>query len=212
MSSKVKTTGQIIVLAMALAVTSCLAHSQQHSGQAKGTEVAAVAAMPATGAEKAYVIGADDVLSISVWKEPDLSRTVTVRPDGKITLPLVGDVVATGLTTEQLEAMLNQKLAAYVSDPASTVSIQNSRSQKFDIVGEVQKPGSYVITTPVTVLDAISLAGGFREWAKQKKIYVLRKGPSGAPERLSFNYKDVIRGHHLEENVQLQTGDTVVIP
>jgi polysaccharide export outer membrane protein len=159
-----------------------------------------------------YTIGSDDVLAINVWKEPDLSRTVPVRPDGKITLPLVGDIVASGRTPQQLQTSIEQDLAKYISKPAVTVIVQEAKSHKFNIVGEVQRPGSYLITTPMTVLDAIAMAGGFRDWAKMKSIYVLRTGANGAQTRLSFNYKKVIKGHNNEQNIQLRTGDTVVVP
>jgi polysaccharide export outer membrane protein len=188
----------------------CQAQSSKKNKQlAKNTNTAATAT---SAAKSDYIIGTDDVLNVSVWKEPDLSRAVTVRPDGKITMPLIGDVTAGGLTTQQLQQNLNQGLQNYVSDPAVTVSVQESRSQKFNIVGQVQKPGAYIITTPVTVLDAISMAGGFREWAKEKKIYVLRTGPDGREQRLAFNYKNVIKGHHIEQNIQIQPKDTVVVP
>jgi len=159
-----------------------------------------------------YVIGSDDVLAINVWKEPDLCRTVPVRLDGKITLPLIGDINASGNTPKQLQATIEQNLSKYVSKPAVSVIVQEAKSHKFNIVGEVQRPGSYPLTRPMTVLDAIALAGGFRDWAKVKNIYVLRTGASGTQTKLAFNYKNVIRGHNNEQNIQLQTGDTVVIP
>jgi polysaccharide export outer membrane protein len=165
-----------------------------------------------TAAADEYIIGSDDVLAINVWKEPDLSRTVPVRPDGKITLPLVGDVTASGNTPKQLQSNLEQDLAKYISKPAVTVIVQEPKSHKFNVVGQVQKPGSYVLTSPMTVLDAIALAGGFRDWAKVKSIYVLRAGANGARTKLAFNYKKVIKGQSNEQNIQLQTGDTIVVP
>ena len=159
-----------------------------------------------------YLIGADDVLAINVWKEPDLSRTVPVRPDGRITLPLIGDIAASGTTPRQLQASIEQDLSKYISKPAVTVIVQEAKSHKFNIVGEVQKPGAYVLTGPLTVLDAIALAGGFRDWAKVKSIYVLRPGPNGSRSKLAFNYKKVIKGGDGAENIQLKMGDTVVVP
>jgi len=159
-----------------------------------------------------YIIGSDDVLAINVWKEPDLSRTVPVRPDGRITLPLVGDIIASGNTPKQLQANIERDLTKYISKPAVTVIVQEPKSHKFNIVGEVQKPGSYLLTSPMTVLDAIAQAGGFRDWAKVKSIYVLRVGADGTRTKLAFNYKKVIRGHDNEQNIQLRTGDTVVVP
>lgn len=159
-----------------------------------------------------YVIGSDDVLAINVWKEPDLSRTVPVRPDGKITLPLVGDIGASGNTPKQLQATIELNLSKYISKPAVTVIVQEAKSHKFNIVGEVQKPGTYLLTSPMTVLDAIALAGGFRDWAKVKSIYVLRAGTNGARSKLAFNYKKVIKGDDGAQNIRLQMGDTVVVP
>lgn len=159
-----------------------------------------------------YIIGSDDVLAINVWKEPDLSRTVPVRPDGKITLPLVGDIGASGNTPKQLQTNIEQDLSKYISKPAVTVIVQEAKSHKFNIVGQVQKPGTYLLTAPMTVLDAIALAGGFRDWAKVKSIYVLRADANGARAKLAFNYKKVIKGNDIEQNIQLRTGDTVVVP
>src|SRR5260370_37129484 len=165
-----------------------------------------------TAAADDYIIGSDDVLAINVWKEPDLSRTVPVRPDGKITLPLVGDITASGNTPKQLQSNLEQDLSKYISKPAVTVIVQEAKSHKFNIVGQVQKPGTYVLTSPMTVLDAIALAGGFRDWAKVKSIYVLRANANGVRAKLAFNYKKVIKGNAVEQNIQLRTGDTVVVP
>jgi polysaccharide biosynthesis/export protein len=159
-----------------------------------------------------YIIGSDDVLAINVWQEPDLSRTVPVRLDGKITLPLVGDIGASGNTPKQLQATIEQSLSKYISKPAVTVIIQEAKSHKFNIVGAVQKPGTYLLTSPMTVLDAIALASGFRDWAKVKDIYVLRTSTNGAHLKLPFNYKKVIKGDARAQNIQLQTGDTVVVP
>jgi polysaccharide export outer membrane protein len=172
----------------------------------------AAAGVREDGSGDDYLIGADDVLAINVWKEPDLSRTVPVRPDGRITLPLIGDIAASGTTPRQLQASIEQDLTKYMAKPAVTVIVQEAKSHKFNIVGEVQKPGSYVLTGPLTVLDAIALAGGFRDWAKVKSIYVLRPGPNGSQSKLAFNYKKVIKGNDGEQNIQLKTGDTVVVP
>jgi polysaccharide biosynthesis/export protein len=159
-----------------------------------------------------YIIGSDDVLAINVWKEPDLSRTVPVRPDGKITLPLVGDIGASGSTPKQLQTNIEQDLSKYISKPAVTVIVQEAKSHKFNVMGQVQKPGTYLLTSPMTVLDAIALAGGFRDWAKVKSIYVLRADANGARAKLAFNYKKVIKGNDIQQNIQLRTGDTVVVP
>jgi polysaccharide export outer membrane protein len=162
--------------------------------------------------DDSFVIGADDVLNISVWKEPDVSRVVPVRSDGKISLPLAGEVQAGGTTPRQLEKAIATKLQSYISEPEVTVIVQQINSQKFNILGQVAKPGAYPLTNGATVLDAIALAGGFRDFAKQKSIYVLRQGADGSQTRIPFNYKDVIKGKNVEQNIKLQPRDTVVVP
>jgi polysaccharide export outer membrane protein len=163
--------------------------------------------------DDAYVIGNDDVLSINVWKEPDISQhSIPVRSDGRISMPLVGEVQAAGQTPLKLEKEIAGKLQSYISEPEVSVMVEKSNSQKFNILGQVVKPGSYAIADSPTVLDAIALAGGFRDFAKQKAIYILRQGPDGKEERLPFNYKDVIKGKNLEQNVKIQPRDTIVVP
>ena len=159
-----------------------------------------------------YVIGPEDVLAINVWKEPEISRSVPVRPDGKISLPLVGDLPASGLTTDKLRDNIAAKLKEYISDPEVIVIVQEVRSRSFNIVGKVGKPGSYDLAKPMTVLDAIAVAGGFQDFAKSGKIYVLRREADGSRKMLPFNYKSVIKGRGLDQNVELQPGDTVVVP
>ncbi len=159
-----------------------------------------------------YVIGPSDVLDISVWKEPDITRTLPVRPDGKISLPLVGELQASGLTASKLQDVITQKLKDYIENPQVNVVIQEVKSRSFNIVGKVLKPGSFDLTKPTAVLDAIALAGGFQDFAKTSKIYVLRRMPDGSQKMLPFNYKSVIKGKNLDENIELQSGDTVVVP
>src|SRR5690348_4063582 len=134
-----------------------------------------------------FVIGNDDVLAINVWKEPDISRSVPVRSDGKISLPLAGEVQASGRTPLKLEQDIASKLQSFIAEPEVTVIVQQINSQKFNILGMVSKPGSYSLTNSSTVLDAIAAAGGFRDFAKQKSIYVLRHNPNGTEARLPFN-------------------------
>jgi polysaccharide biosynthesis/export protein len=161
--------------------------------------------------DDSFVIGNDDVLAINVWKEPDISRSIPVRSDGKISLPLVGEVQAAGLTPLKLEKDIASKLKNYISEPEVTVMVQQVNSQKFNILGQVVRPGSYVIANSPTVLDAIALAGGFRDFAKQKSIYVLRQSATGE-SRLPFNYKDVSQGKNMAQNIKLQPGDTIIVP
>ena len=160
----------------------------------------------------AYVIGPEDVLAINVWKEPEISRSVPVRPDGKISLPLVGDLTASGLTTDKLRDDIAAKLKEYISNPEVIVIVEGVKSRSFNIVGKVGKPGAYDLAKPMTVLDAIAVAGGFMDFAKTSKIYVLRRQADGSRKMLPFNYKLVIKGRGLEQNVELQSGDTIVVP
>lgn len=162
--------------------------------------------------DNVYVIGNDDILAINVWKEPDISRSVPVRSDGKISLPLVGEVQAAGHTPHQLEADIAAKLKNFISEPEVTVIVQEIKSQKFNVLGMVARPGAYPLTNSMTVLDAIALAGGFRDFAKQKSIYVIRENPDGTQAHLDFNYKDVVKGKNPQQNVRLQPRDTIVIP
>jgi polysaccharide biosynthesis/export protein len=159
-----------------------------------------------------FVIGNDDVLAINVWKEPDISRSVPVRSDGKISLPLVGEVQAAGQTPRKLEAEIADRLKNYISEPEVTVIVQEIKSQKFNVLGMVARPGSYVLANSPTVLDAIALAGGFRDFAKQKSMYVLRQNPDGTQARIPFNYKEAIKGIKPEQNVKLRARDVVVVP
>ena len=159
-----------------------------------------------------YVIGAEDVLAVNIWREPEISRSVPVRPDGKITLPLIGDLETTGRTPVQLQAEIANRLEKYLNHPEVTVIVQEVKSPRFNVVGEVIRPGEYLLTKPMTVLDAIALAGGFRDFAKQSKIYVLRVNADGTRFRLPFNYKRVVKGGNPEQNIELRIHDTIVVP
>ncbi len=179
------------------------------SGQTSASAPAANSA--AKPHDDTFVIGNDDVLAINVWKEPDISRSIPVRSDGRISLPLVGEVQAAGLTPAKLEKEIASRLKNYISEPEVTVMVQQVNSQKFNILGQVVKPGSYILANSPTVLDAIALAGGFRDFAKKKSIYVLRQGPSGE-QRLPFNYKEVSQGKNMAQNIKLEPGDTIIVP
>jgi polysaccharide biosynthesis/export protein len=191
--------------------------SPDHADQ--GMHVSAVAVSPAQSRalsedkshNDSFVIGNNDILAINVWKEPDLSRSIPVRSDGKISLPLVGEVQATGRTPLQLERDITDKLRDYLTKPEVTVMVQEINSQKFNILGQVAKPGSYSLTLATTVMDAISAAGGLRDFAKLKSIYILRQNPGGE-SRIVFNYKDFIKGKNPNQNVKLEPRDTVVVP
>ena len=159
-----------------------------------------------------FVIGNDDVLAINVWKEPDISRSIPVRSDGKISLPLAGEIQAAGRTPLALEREIAEKLKSYISEPEVTVMVQQINSQKFNILGQVAKPGAYALVNSATVLDAIALAGGFRDFAKKKSIYVLRQNADGSQQRIPFNYKEVLKGENPAQNIRLQPRDTIVVP
>ena len=162
--------------------------------------------------DDSFLIGNDDVLAINVWKEPDISRSIPVRSDGKISLPLVGEVQAAGRTPLKLEQEIAAKLKNYIGEPEVTVIVQQINSQKFNILGQVTRPGSYPIANASTVLDAIAVAGGFRDFAKQKNIYVLRQNADGTQSRMPFNYKQVVKGENTAQNIKLQPRDTIVVP
>ena len=162
--------------------------------------------------DPSFVIGNDDVLAISVWKESDLSRSTQVRSDGKISLPLIGELQAAGRTPLQLEQDITNKLLNYITKPEVTIIVEQINSEKFNILGQVMKPGSYSLALAPTVVDAIAIAGGTRDFAKQKSIYILRQNAGGGDSRIAFNYKDFIKGKPSQQNVKLQPRDTVVVP
>ena len=158
-----------------------------------------------------YVIGTDDVLSIVYWKDKDMSADAQVRPDGRIALPLINEVQAAGLTPEQLRVRLVEESKKYMEDANITVVVRQINSRKVFITGEVFKPGPYPLTSATTVMQLISMAGGLREYADSKKIIVMRT-VDGKPSSLKFNYKDVVAGKNLQQNIELKPGDTVVVP
>ena len=158
-----------------------------------------------------YVIGPEDVLDINVWKEPDNSKTVPVRPDGKISLPLLNDVQAAGLTPMQLQETLKDGLKKFISDPQVTVIVTAVNSRRVYVLGEVARTGALPMLPNMTVLQALSAAGGLSQYAKMNGIYVLRT-ENGHQTTLPFNYKDVVRGKRPEQNILLKPGDTIVVP
>lgn len=158
-----------------------------------------------------YRIGAHDVLTVLFWRDQDMSGDVTVRPDGNITLPLVNDIKAAGLTPEQLRQSITDAAAQFIETPNVTVVVKKINSRVVFITGEVAKPGAYPLTGRITVMQLISLAGGLREYADEKDITVLRV-ENDQQVSLPFNYKDVAEGKKLNQNILLQPGDTVVVP
>ena len=158
-----------------------------------------------------YVIGPEDMLNISVWKEPDVSGAVPVRPDGKISMPLLGDMQAAGSTPMQLTQRLTDGLKKYMDDPRVTVIVTAINSRRVFILGQVGRPGAFPLLPHMTVLQAISSAGGLTPYAGQSKIYVLRND-NGKQTKLPFNYKEVLRGQKPEQDIELKAGDTIVVP
>ncbi len=167
-------------------------------------------AMPSSGAPvdpSKYVIGAEDILFIKVWREQELTGFYAVRPDGKISLPLAGDIEAVGTTPDQLKQRVVTALQVVMNQPEVMLEVRQVNSKRYYISGEVNKSGPYSLVAPVTVLEALSMAGGLREWANPKKIVIMRKG-----ERLKFNYKEVLKGKNMDQNVTLEPGDHIIVP
>ncbi len=167
------------------------------------------AVTPATTAP-AYVIGPEDVLDINVWKEPDMTRLVPVRPDGKISLPLINDVQAAGSTPQQLASAVTEKLRKFMTEPQVTVIVTAINSQRVFVVGEVLRAGAFPLIPGMTVLQALASAGGFTTYADVKKIHVMRL-VNGKYIELPFNYREVLKGGNPDQNTKLEPGDTVVV-
>jgi polysaccharide export outer membrane protein len=165
---------------------------------------------PATNVPPDYVIGADDTLHIAVWKEPEMGATLPVRPDGKISLPLLDDIQAAGLTPLQLKDSIKEKLKKYIADPRVTVVVTAMNSQRVFVTGEVNHPGAMPLLPHMTILQALASAG-FTQFANLKNIYVLRT-EKGEQAKLAFNYKDVVKGRNPDQNIMLKPGDTIVVP
>jgi polysaccharide biosynthesis/export protein len=158
-----------------------------------------------------YVIGPRDMLSVIFWRDKDMSADVSVRPDGMISLPLINEVRAEGLTPDQLRDQIAQRAARYIADPTVSIVVREIHSRQVFITGEVNKPGAYSLMTPTSVMQLISLAGGLREYAKAKDIVILRT-EGGKQSAIPFNYKDVMNRKKLTQNILLQPGDTVIVP
>ncbi len=159
----------------------------------------------------AYIIGEQDALVITVWKEKEISGGVVVRPDGKITVPLVGEIKAVGMTPVQLQSVLAEKLKPFVTVPQVTVAVAEIRSRKVYLIGHAAREGPFMINSSTTILQLIAQAGGLKDFAKRKKIYILRK--NGTEQlHIPFNYDDAIKGKRPEQNILLEPGDTIVVP
>ncbi len=192
-----------------LALAALLAASAAAHAQSRATFSDDVANAPARSLP-GYRIGPEDLLDISVWKNEELTQTVQVRPDGKISLPLVHDVQASDLTPEQLRDALVKGYAKYFTEPEISVGVREVRSFKISVLGMVKTPGRYVLQSHTTILDALALAGGFSDFAKRDRIFVTRRGPNG-PQRIHFDYLRVLDGND-SENFALVPGDIVIVP
>lgn len=179
----------------------------QKSETKPGTTNEAVPILP----DAEYKIGPQDVVQIDVWKEPEITRTIPVRPDGKISLPLLNDVQAAGLTAMQLAGVIREGLTKYLTSPQVTVTVTQINSRRVYITGEVSRTGALPLLPNMTVLQALSSAGGFTPYARIKGIYVLRT-ENGKQTKYPFHYKDVVKGNRPEDNILLQPNDVIVVP
>jgi polysaccharide export outer membrane protein len=196
----------IATLALALQVQQVPAPAPTSARPPAGVTVPTGVPTPAD-----YVIGPDDVLSVVFWREKDMSSEVAVRPDGKISLPLLNDVQAAGLTPDQLRLALTEAASKFVEEPTVSVVVKTINSRKVFVTGQVNKPGPYPLSGPSTVLQMISTAGGLLEYAKAKNILIMRT-ENGKPVSFKFNYKDVSQGKNLKQNIELKPGDTIIVP
>ncbi|HTZ74147.1 MAG TPA: polysaccharide biosynthesis/export family protein [Candidatus Aquilonibacter sp.] len=215
-----RTWKRVLAVAASIALGATIAAAQNSQGASHAVGDASSVPAPANSSVPAastrpnvdYVIGPGDLLSIDVMNEPDVTGKVPVRPDGMITIPLIGDIKASGLTPDKLQANITSKLTEYVKDPSVTVVVEEMNSRQFNVLGKVLHPGSFPLNKPTRVLDALAQAGGFTEFAKVSKIYVLRRDATGTTTRLPFNYKRVTNGQDDQDDVLLQSGDTVIVP
>lgn len=205
-----------LIVAVGLSGAAPLAHDQaQAQAQAQAPAATSAGTSSARAAEvvvpPGYLIGPDDVLSIVYWKDKDMSSESQVRPDGKISLPLINEMHAAGLTPEQLRLKITEESKRFMEDASITVVVRQINSRKVFITGEVSKPGPYPLTSPTSVMQLIAMAGGLREYANSKKIVIMRT-EGGRPVSLPFDYPAVTSGKNLKQNIELKPGDTVVVP
>jgi polysaccharide export outer membrane protein len=195
------------LVAGAVVVSSPVVEAQQAAPATKP-----VAPVRTSAVSTEYVIGPEDVLQVTVWKNDNLSRVVPVRPDGKISLPLLHDVQAAGLTAMQLRDKVSRALGEFMPNPEVSVIVTDIRSFRVSVMGEVQRPGVLLLKSQTTVLEAIAMAGGFRDFASPSKIVVVRKDGGGQTQKIPFNYNKAIRNGETEDNILLKTGDVIVVP
>ncbi len=195
---------------LGFATISMWGQADADDSSAKPDKATAPAVHPGPEVPSDYVIGADDTLKITVWKEPDMNVTLPVRPDGKISIPLLDDVQAAGMTPMQLGTSIKEKLKKYISDPRVTVVVTAMNSQRIYVLGEVTHTGAMALLPHMTMLQALSSAG-FTQFANLKAIYLLRT-QDGQQTKIKFNYKDAIKGRDTQQNIVLKPGDTIVVP
>jgi polysaccharide export outer membrane protein len=191
-----------------LLIAACLTLSP---GQQSESSVKSNSAQKTTENDPTYIIGPQDTLRIDVWKEAEISRTVPVRPDGKISIPLLNDVQASGLTPVQLANAITEGLKKYINEPQVTITVQEINSRRVYVTGEVAHAGAFPLLPNMTALQALSSTGGFTQFARVKNIYILRV-EEGKQVKHPFNYKDVVAGKKPEQNILLQPGDVIVVP
>lgn len=170
----------------------------------------APAAMPASST-KQYLIGLGDDIEVQVWKEPDLTKKLKVRLDGRISLPLAGDLMAAGRSPAELAKDIEEKLSPFLKEPSVAVTLEQSISRRYYVIGQIAKPGEFAIDTPLTILQVIARSGGFLEWAKKDKIVIIRR-QNGREEFIPFDYDSLIEGRNISQNIEIAPGDTVVVP
>ena len=214
MRSRIMSRGAIVALAVLIPAGAFAQTPAQPAPAAPAQPTVAAPVDPVAAAaavDPTYVIGPDDVLAVLFWRDKDTSTDVVVRPDGKITLPLMNDIQAAGLTPDQLRGSIQKTSEKYFQDPNVSVVVKQVNSRKVYVTGAVGKPGPYALTSRTTVLQMIAQAGGLGDFAKKDKIAVLRT-ENGQTQRYPFNYKDVIQGKKLEQNIELRPGDTIIVP
>ena len=211
---------RLIIVAVGIVFGAWAAGTRGQSNSSRQTKVLPQQTVTATnpastsnsGASSSYIIGPGDLLAINVLHEPEVSQKVPVRMDGKITMPLIGEIQASGMKPDNLQATIAAKLHDYIKDAEVTVVVEEIKSRQFTVMGEVEHPGSFPLVKVTTVLDGLAQAGAFRDFAKLTKIHVLRKTPEGTTISLPFNYKEVSKGKNESQNIHLQAGDTIIVP
>ena len=211
MSSNLRSGRRFVSLASLVVFGVVAGAAEQQPSNARNSSPAAAKTPAAPEVPADYVIGPDDVLTVVFWREKDLSGDVQVRPDGRISLPLLNDVVAVGLTPEQLRVRLNEAAAQFIAEPTATVVVKEIKSRKVFVMGQIAKAGPYPLMGPTTIAQMLATAGGPLEFADEKNISVIRN-ENGKQVRLTFNFDAFKKGKNLQQNVELKPGDTIVIP